>query len=673
RDTLSFAALDDLETSTNPFSGDALGLFGATTRTNGSLYDISETHTFGPSLINQFHMGLTRTTDHEVSLDAGKNWALAYGIPGTTTLPSLEDFPTFKLTGKTGIEGLGDSSHNPINFTLNDWNWNDAISWVHGKHSFTFGFDALRTQYYQSTNSNFNGSFTFNGKVTGNTIADFLVGDLSSSSITSGTTTNYIYTTDLGLFAQDDFAVRQNLTLNLGLRYEIPFAPYEKNGAMSNYLPSANKLILASSVPGLSSLLASTGLTGYVGLASAYGLPQGLVYTDYKGLAPRVGLAWRPFGGNRTVVRAGYGIFYSGFRLSSIRTDLMGGFPYSLPETFNGSTKKPSELTLADPLPAALASISGVTSAAGWQVRPPNAYLQSWNFTFEQALGWNMAVEAGYIGSEGVHLGRKYDLNQELTQTGAQLPDGSFPRPYPGFGDIQFYYFGTNSSYNAGIFSLTKRFSNGLFFRASDTYGKSLDDNSGLNYAGGGGFQGAQNSLDLNSEYGRSDFDIRNVFSMSFVYQLPFGGHSLLGGWQLAGTGTTYTGQPFTPQLSGSNLIDLGEASRPNRLATGTLPNPTPAEWFNVADFPTPACTFCFGNSGRNILDGPGNVTLNLAFDKTFVISENYRLQFRWEAFNATNHLNYDLPVDSANKSTAGEISSAKPAREMQFALRFQF
>ncbi len=666
KDNFAVRVLKRWETSTNPFSGSPLGTFGATTDSGQSLYGISETRIFSPTLINEFRMGLTRTINNEVSAHAGTNWAAQYGIPGTTTDPSLAAFPKFTVTG---FETFGDSTTNPIRYTVNNFNWNDVVTWIKGSHTIKIGGDILRVQYYQPTNSNFNGSFTFNGKTTNDGFADFLLGALSGTSRKIGTVTNHIYGSAFGFFIQDDYKVTRNLTLNLGLRYEIQKTPNEKYGQMSNYVPSIGKVILASDrpVPNLQAALASAGLTGLVGLASDFGLPNSLVNTNYDNFAPRIGFAWRPFGNNRTVVRSGYGIFYTGSRLSAIRTDLTGGFPFSISQSFTGSTSNPSLLTLGNPFPTSLAKITGVTNANGFEVNPPAPYLESWNFTIERELGLGVALEAGYSGSKGTHLGRKYDINQQL-----RAPT-STTRPYAGFGDIQYYSFGSNSSYNAGTLTFRKRLEHGLIFRANYTYGKSIDVNSGLNYAGDGGYQGAQNSLDLNSERGRSDFDIRHVFSMNFAWRLPFRQNFLIRGWQLAGLGTIYSGQPYTPQVSGASN-DLAQATRPDRIATGTVANPSANLWFNVGAFSiVPDSAFRFGNSGRNILDGPGTIAMNLALAREFRIGERSRVQFRWETFNVSNHTNLQLPNVALDKANAGTIIKNKPARVMQLGLRYEF
>ncbi|HKE21195.1 MAG TPA: carboxypeptidase-like regulatory domain-containing protein [Bryobacteraceae bacterium] len=665
-DTAAIRIVERWETSTNPFSGSSLGTFGATTGQGQALLGVSETHIFTPTLVNEFRIGLTRTKDNELSAHNGTNWASQYGIPGTTNDPNLEGFPKFSITG---YETIGDSTSDPIRYVVNNYNLNDAVTWNKGRHSIRIGGDVLRVQYFQPTNSNFNGTFTFNGKMSGDGFADLLLGFPSSTSRKIGTVTNHIYQTAFGSYIQDDVKATPSLTLNLGLRYEIQMPASEEYGQETNYVPSLGKVIMAgtSTDPAWQTTVAAAGLTGLVGVASDYGLPKALVNANYDNFAPRVGLAWRPFGNNRTVIRTGYGIFYTGSRLSAMRTDLTGGFPFAVAQSFTGSSSNPSQLTIANPFPSNLAKFSGVTSANGYEVNPPSPYLESWNFTIEHEIAGGVAVELGYAGSRGAHLGRKYDINQEIRTPAATT------RPYAGYGDIEYYSFGWNSDYDAAIVTVRKRFTHGLFFRANYTFGKSIDENSGLNYAGDGGFQGAQNSLAPFLERGRSDFDMRHVFSMNFAWQVPVRGSRLIRGWQLAGSGTAYSGQPFTPQLSGPS-IDLAQATRPDRLLSGTLPNPSPAMWFNLNAFAiVPDTAYRYGTSGRNILDGPATVAINLSLSKSFQIRERAKAQFRWETFNVTNHTDLNLPNDTLDKANAGTITGNKPPRVMQLGLRLAF
>jgi hypothetical protein len=285
----------------------------------------------------------------------------------------------------------------------------------------------------------------------------------------------------------------------------------------------------------------------------------------------------------------------------------------------------------------------------------------------EREVGRGVVIEGSYTGSKGTHLGRKYDLNQEIRTPAYTI------RPYGGYGDIEYYTFGQNSSYNAATITVRKRISNGLFFRANYTYGKSIDTNSGLNYAGAGGYQGAQDSSDLKAERGLSDFDSRHVFSMNFAYLLPFRRFALIRGWQLAGSGTARSGQPFTPQYSGPNN-DVAQATRPDRLLDGSLPNPSPNMWFNVNAFvPVPDSAYRYGNSGRNILEGPGSAAVNLALSKEFRVGERFKAQFRWETFNLLNRANFMQPGNTLDKANAGTIISAGAGRQMQLGLRCSF
>jgi hypothetical protein len=668
KDNFSVRVLERWDTTTNPYSGSPVGTFGATTHSTQELYGISETHVFSPTLINEFRAGLTRTKSAENSAHQGTNYAAQLGIPGTTNDPNLEGFPKFTITG---FETIGDNASDPIRYVVNDFNVNDSFTWIKGRHAIKVGGDVLRVQYYQPTNTNFNGTFTFNGKLTNDGVADLLQGSPSSTSIKVGTVTNHLYDTNFGSYVQDDWKILPSLTLNLGLRYEIQGAPYEEYGQLTNFDPKVGMVLLGgvSTLPNWQSIVAAQGLTGVVGLGSAQGLPLALVRTNYDNFAPRVGFAWRPFKNNKTVVRGGYGVFYTGSRLSAMRTDLAGGFPFALSETFTGSTTNPSLITLANPFPASLAKTAGVTTTAGWETNAPSPYLQSWNLTIEREIAKGVAVEAGYAASKGTHLGIKYDLNQQV-----RTPTLS-TRPFPSFGDIQYYSFGENSSYQSGTVTVKKRLANGLFFRVNYTYAKSIDDNSGLNYAGdGGGFNGAQNSLDIAAERGRSAFDIRQVFSMTFSWRILPSLHNIaLRGWQLAGTGTAYSGAPFTPYTSSAS-IDLGEAARPNRLANGSLQNPSVNDWFNLNSFAiVPNSAFAFGNSGRNILSGPGKVAMNLAFSRNFQIRERMRLQLRFEGFNVSNHANFQLPADDLSKANAGTISKADAGRVLQLGARIDF
>ncbi len=659
--------------SSNPFAGSDVGTFGNTSNGNSALAGISYTRMFSAVLIDEFRFGYSRTKSRQFGAHAGQSIADQIGLPGTTTDPLLLGFPLFKITGEAN---LGDSGSTPILFNVNVYNYSNTLTYVKGRHLLKFGGEALRTQMFQPYTTNNRGTYNFNGKPTSVPMADFLLGLPNSTTRSVGSVPNYLFATNFGFFAQDDLRVSTNLTLNIGLRYEIAKPPTEKYGRLANFIPSLGKVILSNpqAVPDLDQRAAAAGLAGYVGVAPDYGLPASLIHTNYHDFAPRIGFAWRPNGGSTTVFRGGYGVYYAGNEWNPIRNDMANIYPLVVSQTFTRVTSNPGLLSLSNPFPDSLASLTGTTNVGSFESDHPSAYMQAWSFTVERDLGHEMALQIAYEGSKGTHLGRSYNVNQPFRSLQFQQPGGGFPKPYPMFNTITMYAFGSNSNYHALNVSVRRRLARGFFYRASYVFGKAIDDASAISSSGmsDGGYSGAQDARNLSLERGRGDSDIRHNVMLSFVYETPF--HSLLlKGWQFAGSGRLRSGQPFTPAVSGAQM-DQGEANRPDRIAFGTVPNPSPEQWFDIAAFPlVPAGSYRFGTSGRNILDGPGNVSVNIALMRKFQVREKSYFQFRWEVFNVSNHTNFDLPEKTVNTVTSSTITSAGAARTMQIALRFLF
>ena len=608
----------------------------------------------------------SRTATHDRGQNQGRDYAAEFGIRGVTTDPALIGLPRFTVTG---LAAIGDANSLPADFAVNNIQSGDTLTWVKGKHLVKMGGDILRIQLFEPYLNNNRGTFNFLGRWTNQPYADFLLGLPESASRQVGSSPNYLFSTNYGFFAQDDIKLASRFTLNLGIRYEIPKPPNEKYGRITNFIPELGLLVLADD-----STLKGSGTSftdaGKVGVARNLGLPDSLVYTRYGDIAPRVGFAWRPFGGNRAVVRGGYGIFYGNEVINPIRNSLANVFPFVISQTVTRKANDSSYLTLANPFPVAPTLTSGVTNVNGFDLHAPTPYTQSWNLTAEREIGLGSALEIAYVGAKGTHLGREYDINQPI-RSAALAPN--FPRPYPLFGTMNYYAFGANSIYNAGTLSLRRRFSGGFFFRMNYTYSKSIDDASQLSGSSAGGVGAPQNSRDLRAERGRSDWDRGHVFTMNFSYAIPVRGHALLRGWQLAGTGRLYSGPPFTPLTSNVNLA-LGDASRPDRVAKGPASDPGPDRWFDVKAFPVVSNgSFRFGNSGRNILDAPGLQEFNLTLFKNFALTERISAQFRGEAFNAFNHANFGIPNRNVNEPAAATIAMAGTPRLMQFGLKLYF
>lgn len=677
------------ESQMNPFAGSPIGLWGSILHNAQTILGVTETHIFNPSLINEFRDGLTRNVNNEHELDAGTDWAATLGIPGTTTVPSLEQFPTFK---PTGYASLGDSEQEPVTYTTNNFDTSDTLTWSHGKHTAKFGGSMLRIQYYQPTNSEFSGTWTFNGRISGpaknsgNAMAEFLLGAPSSAGLEQGIVVNHLFERDYAGFAQDDYKILDKLTLNLGVRYEYQSLVREENGQLSSFDPNVTNstgtpgaLVLASDASiggdaGLANILSTYGATAaapYITTASAVGLPQTLVEPNHLRFAPRVGWAWRPSINNSTVVRGSWGIFFTGSRLSALRTELAGNFPFSITEAPSGVRGATIQNVFG------LAPGVHATSVNGYQPNAPSQYLESYNLTVERELPKGLAVEVAYSGSRGIHLGWQVDINQ-VEPAYCSVIANSDCRPYAYFASARVFQFNAYSNYNAGTVTVRKRFEHGLLFRANYTWAKNLDMNSALNYAGNGGYQGAQDTTNQKVEYGRADDDRRMVFNGNFVYAFPFNHDIIVKGWQMAGSWQVDSGTPFTPQYNGPNQSD-GLATRPDRACNGGLPTSqrTVSEFFNTAQTGTGACFVqpagLFGTSRRNILDGPGLYTVSWSLARNFRITDSGKLQFRWEIFNLLNHPNFKLPNDYLDEAAVGSITSAGDPRSIQLGAKYIF
>ena len=677
KDSLSFRYLPRNSDSTNPFAGGSssgfeLGIFGERTKQTMPFLGVSYTRVFTPTFLNEFRMGYSRFNSLSIGTFAGKDIAAQVGITGLNSGPSEIGFPVVRISG---YASFGDPTKDPESLVENDYQYSDTLTWVKNRHLIKFGGQALRTQMFQSVNNAIRGNFNILGRWTNAPYADALLGLLDSASRRVSSTHTYLFHTNYGLFVQDDWRLRNDLTVNVGLRYELTGPINEKYGHWGAFSPSLGKFILSSDkyVPNLPGLTAAAGLTGLIDVAGSVGLPESLMKTNYTNFAPRIGLAWRPKGGVRTVVRAGYGVFYASSMTSRIRNSLGNVFPFGITQAFSRDTKNPNSLTLARPFPSSGGALSGVSAVGGIDSRAASPYTQNWNFTIEREIGWATAVEMSYEGSKGTHLDRSYDLNQPVRVPGGVLPGTSLGRPWPAFSGITYFRFGSNSSFNAGMVTLRRRFRNGLFYRVGYTYGKSIDDASQNGAGSNGGYVGAQDARNLSLERGRSDWDTRHSLKLTVSVESPFRRNLLTRGWQIALTGRMASGQPFTPVVANSS-IDRGEADRPDRLAAGSVANPTPTRWFDVSAFlPVPAGSYRVGTSGRNILDAPGFASANISLSRSFAMREKQSLQVRWEVFNATNHTNFLIPNTSVDVAAGGGISSAYDARIMQFGLKYVF
>lgn len=668
-DTVSIRYLTRNNNAGGPTAA-ALPVFLASTQSGQKMAGLTYTKLFGPTLINEARVGVNRTTTMGSGNHQDTDYNARFGLPGPSD-PSLIGFPIVNITN---YASLGDASSMPSRSAVTNYTFGDTLTWVKGSHVIKAGGEILRFQWNSQRVLNLRGTFAFTGYWTGQPYADFLLGYLNSSTRTISAPMNYMRSTNKSVFIQDDWKATSRLTLNLGLRYELPGPATQTNGHWASYMPEYGKYVYSED-PSLDSPGTVFSDPSRIATAGQLGLPNSLVYARHDDLAPRFGFAYRPFGNNRTVIRGGYGIFFGTQLMANVMNYMNAVFPYVTTQVNNRNATNPQYLTLANSFPVAPSMTGNLSTLAvsGWELHAPTPTLQSWNFTVEHEIGMQAAVEVSYTGSKGTHLNRVYNINQPF-RSAATYP--TFPVPYAGWSTIQYIGFGFDSSYNAASITLRRRFARNFFYRLSYTYSKSIDNASqmgvtnNISAAGTGGIQDVRN---FSLERGRSDFDTPHSFTMTFSWQTPFKRNAVLKGWQLAGTGILRSGQPFTPMVNNVNF-NLGEAVRPNRIAKGTVSNPSPDNWFDVSAFPVvPSGSYSFGTSGRDILDGPGMIQVNLSLIRNFRLGEKSNLQVRCETFNALNHANFNDPVNMVNMPNAGTITSAMDPRLVQFGLRFSF
>jgi len=649
-----------------------LPLFGSANNTLDLLSGVRYLKSITPVFFLDFNVSFSRKTNHQVWPHSGeRDWAAEVGFLGGTQNPVAKGLPQVDASGYISI---GPAYDIPKIWAFNNYQYAGAATWIRGRHNLRFGGDFLRMQYFSRNYGDTRGRVSVLGRFTGEPMADLLLGWPTTTRRQLDGSGPYHLVSNYSGYLQDDFKVTPSLTLNLGLRYELMKPPLEKFGAWSMFVPSLGKIVIAGRerVPDFEQRVASTGLAQFITLAADAGLPRTIRKSDFTDFGPRFGFAWRPFGKTTSVIRGGYGIFYGSSSL--YRSDEYSDtYPFSINETYNAVTSNPLALTLSDPFPVSRRSVGGVANTTGQEVSLQSQYLQSWNLTIEREFAQGTVIEVAYAGSKGTHLPRRYDMNQPYRLLDVRAATGVFPRPYPAFGSINIVNDGSNSIYNSGSVTLRRRFNKRFFVRASYTYAKAIDESSNTGGTIAYNFPIAQDSRNLKGERGRSDFDIGHSFAASFIVQPNFGRNVVARGWQFSGTSTIYTGPPFTPKVANFNYNN-GEASRPNRIAKGTVPSPSVEQWFDRTAFPVvPVGSYLFGTSGRNILDGPGTVNLNLSASRRFRFGEGRAVQFRLESFNLPNHPNFNLPENRVDIISGGVISRAKNNRTMQTGLRVEF
>jgi hypothetical protein len=638
---------------------------------------LSWIRTFTPTFIMEAKMGFNRfnLVFLQEGATPGAKLGEQLGVRNSNQGQLSDGIPIFS---PAGYQGIGQTRSLPIFRVENTFHPNAHFTNIRGKHTVKFGAEARRRQVTQFQTNRGNGRFNFartfsdNPNSTANTgdaMASFLLG--AASTIEQDFTLVFpgMRVTEWATYIHDDWKVSDKLTLNVGLRYEYDTRVTEVANRQSNFDVLTGKLLIAGF---------NTN-------------PETGINRDPNNFAPRFGLAYRLRPG--TVIRAGAGIFYNPAGSESVLMRRHRQLPFGPINTvdINQFSNRPQRVQdgLA-PIPNLDFRVVADNPVGGMLAVDPNfksGYSEQFNFQLQQELPKDTVLKIGYVGNLGRRLDTSYDFNQPEPGPGAPGPRRPLIGLAPGVVGATYNVSDGLSAYHSLQASFERRFRNGVGFLTAYTWSHSVDN---VANAFGGADNGPipQDRRCRRCDRGNSGFDMRHRLTHSMNYDMPFGkgrkwsfdsgvANAVLGGWAMNVIFTSQTGLPFTPALATS--VSNAGGSRPDRLKAGTLDSRTPNLWydtsFNRADaaWGVPR-QFTFGNSGRNILFGPGRVNFDYSVFKDFNFSERFKLQYRAEFFNLFNTPQFDLPNSSIGNPNAGTITSiVGNPRQVQMALRFAF
>ena len=639
---------------------------------------ITEVHTFSPKTINELRLGFNRSAYFYETSDGGNNLADEAGIDNVNLDDLTTGLPWFLFA--PGPSWVGTSPFTPNIGGYSTFQLTESLSHLRGKHSFKFGFDLRRRQDNGAGNFFGKGSYIMTGFWTGNSFADFMSGRaiVIQQDLTLGTRGTRI--ADYGFYVQDDYKVTRNLTLNLGLRYDLYPAHTEVNNRMS-MLDIPNGRVLFAGVD----------------------TPPAFVRTDKNNISPRFGFAYAITA--NTAIRGGYGISHFNPSDQIGQAGLNPPFTRHFEHTNLSFVTFGAEFKFSDGLPIHLiptldnfdkANPAGSYRQVDRDARIP--YTQYGSVNIQQALPGEMVLDVGYVTTKGTKLPGQIELNPsppgDPTTTGLRRRHAdTLPNVGGGTGHNMMF----SSIYHSLQLKLEKRMSAGLQFLTTYTLSKSIDNKSGSSVTGGGDSNASakpQNPFDWDSDRAISSFDRRHRFVSAINYELPWGrgkalGASwgratdfLLGNWKVNGIVTLQSGLPFSVFAGGGHQCGCtANDMRADRIGDGRLDSDERSveQWFDKDAFTDPPSSTAdqvgrYGNAGRNIIPGPDFYNVDFSIFKEFPVREGMKFQFRAEAFNLLNRANFEYPQpDNANWEAGGRITRAFDARILQFALKFTF
>jgi hypothetical protein len=664
-------------------------------------WQVSHSLPISSNLVNQFRIGYVGARADQHGATAPQADIDAVGLTGVFTDLS-DDQRTYPAIGFGGTLGAGlagagsagndyQASYQPM------WDLSNTTTTIRGRHTLNFGANYRKWSLQRDLANDFLGQFTFSGFFTGNAVADMLLGYYSGSSVfqpagfsvagRSGNPRQFNFQY-FAPYVQDDWKVSSRLTLNLGLRWDYRTIPNESNDRMGwrDLSNPRGGLLVADQTLVDSGIVGDSSYYKFAGRRNPKDASKNV-------FAPRIGFAFRPFGGQSTVVRGGYGMFWDSFEGREIdgAADI---YPYVSRGSYNQSVGQTPLRTTNELFPS-FADLGAATPAANtflavsMSPNPKNPYVQQWSLGVQRELFTNTIAEVNYIGTKGTNLLMRRNIAQALPYDPANPLSVRDRKPFPNFEVYIDSDFSGDSNYHSMNAKL-ERHTSSLVATVVYTWAKSTDNKSAAAGIGASGFNGWQGLLDNSRpelDRGRSDFDVDHRLVGSFVYNLPFGQgekfggdatgvkNAIIGGWQVNGIATFQRGFPMTIQAADADgLNDSFGTNRANQVGD---PYPSGFEqsinaWFNTAAFAQPA-PGQFGNIGRNTLRGPGINNFDLALFKNFDLGMGSRLQFRFESFNAFNHTQWEAPQTNVANPNFGRVLGTRPARINQLGLKLLF
>ena len=650
----------------------------ATTDTNnpGRSFVGNWTWVMGPSMLNEVAYNYSRgAIQSEIignAARAGNAPKVFTGAPGDALLPGV----LFTTGGYGGWNFFG-----PYDNTFGSHRFKDTFSWLRGSHAMKFG--TLLSWEFKNENAagGTNGLFTFPGsssaafQSTGDAFADFLLGRATSYAETNIDITSHLRYQMYELFAQDDWTVTPNLTLNLGMRYSLILQPTDTENLLTNFDPSLFDPGRAYQIDATNNRVPGTGdpLNGLViaGQNSPFG--ERITRTDKTNFGPRAGFAWDVLGDGSTAVRGGYGLYYDRTLVGIALQNAFVNPPFAFQAVFNASGA--SVPALSNPRGGAQRNnevlVPGLIAMSP-DFKTPRVH--QFSLGVQRQLPLNFVADVAYVGSQGRNLLRSLDINR--TNAGATAPTNA-ARPYRGYGNIQFRETTATSSYNSLQVALSRRFEQGLQLNLNYTLSKAVADSSSDRNAG----DFPQYQGNLAAERAVTAYDRTHIFGAHYVWELPFfadRGNLLLfntvGGWQVSGSTKIATGVPLTitTQVNTANSFGQGATLRPNLVGDPMDAPGTVEQYFNVRAFVQPPANQ-FGDSPRSVIRLPYQNSTDLGIFKNFDTGRRVALQFRAEMFNVFNHTNFTNAGTILGNPTFGRLTTAAEPRLIQFGIRATF